>query len=175
MYQETIFNINYWSTPLIDNFKTKKKQILHLLKSYPEKKQKFQNFYTNRKSDRTGLSEQFYQICKEEIDKLSVMIKKNIQIEDIWSVTYKKGDYHLPHNHGSIGLTGILYLQLEEDSPRTFYIQPWNDIYNDATIYNATIIQEGSMVVIPKFIKHFTTPNESQKIKRVIAWDMKCI
>ena len=44
------------------------------------------------------------------------MFKADVAIEDIWSVSYKKGDYHSPHNHGTIGYAGILYLDFPEGS-----------------------------------------------------------
>lgn len=94
-------------------------------------------------------------------------------MEDIWSVSYKKGDYHTPHNHGATGLTGILYLNMPEDGPVTQYIQPWNDWQSDRTIYYPLPVVEGTIVVVPKFVRHFTEPSKSKKIKRIISWDMK--
>jgi hypothetical protein len=88
-------------------------------------------------------------------------------------VTYKNGDYHTPHNHGSTGLSGILYLNLDKKSPPTTYLQPWNDWYSDRTIMYPMPVQEGQIVVIPQFINHFSEPNKAKKIKRIISWDMK--
>ena len=43
----------------------------------------------------------------------------------------------------------------------------------DRTIYLPLPIKEGDIVVTPKFVRHFTEPSKSKKIKRVISWDMK--
>jgi hypothetical protein len=174
MMEETLFRIPYWTIPTL-NFSTKKKQLLTLLKAYPEKKHGMQTFITNRQSDRSNLAEAFATICGEELNMLSQQIKKDIQIEDIWSVSYKKGDYHTTHNHGSVGLTGILYLQQDKKAPVTQYLQPWNDWYSDRTIYYPLPVTEGQMVVVPKFIQHFTEPSKSTTMKKVISWDMKII
>ena len=96
-----------------------------------------------------------------------------IQLEDIWSISYKKGEYHTPHDHGSTGLTGIIYLKMPKDGAVTQYIQPWNDWYSDRTIYYPLPVKEGDIVVVPKFVRHFTEPSKSKKIKRIISWDMK--
>ena len=85
MMEETLFRIPYWTIPTL-NFSTKKKQLLTLLKAYPEKKHGMQTFITNRQSDRSNLAEAFATICGEELNMLSQQIKKDIQIEDIWSV-----------------------------------------------------------------------------------------
>ena len=172
MIQGNLFSIPMWSLPTL-NFSNKKKQLEKLVKGFPEKRHGMQTFATNRQSDRSGFAEAFANICGEELNMLSTRLKKDIQIEDIWSVSYKKGEYHTPHDHGSVGLSGILYLNMDKTSPVTQYIQPWNDWYSDRTIYYPLPVVEGTIVVVPKFVRHFTEPSKSKKIKRIISWDMK--
>lgn len=174
MIQETLFNIPFYTIPTL-NWSEKKKTLIKLLKAYPDKKHGIQSFHTNRQSDRTGLKEAFSNIINEELSMLSQRIKKDIQIIDLWSVTYKQGEYHTPHNHGSTGLTGILYLQFPKDSPPTNYIQPWNDYITDRTIYYPLPVQEGQIVVVPRFISHFSPPTDTKKIKQIISWDMNIL
>ena len=171
MIQETLFNIPYYTIPTL-NWSEKKKSLTKLFKSYPDKKHGIQTFHTNRQSDRTGLLEAFTNFLGEELNMLSQKIKKDLAVTDIWSVTYKQGEYHSPHNHGSTGLTGILYLQLPKGSPVTNYIQPWNDYTTDRTIYYPLPVQEGQIVVVPRFINHFSPPLETKKVKQIISWDM---
>ena len=174
MILKNLFNIPMWSIPTL-NFSKKKKQLEQLVKGFPEKKHGLQTFATNRQSDRTGFVEAFSNICGEELNMLSKKLQKDIQIEDIWSVSYKKGDYHTPHDHGSTGLAGILYLNMPKKAPVTQYIQPWNDWYSDRTIYYPLPVNEGTIVVTPKFVRHFTEPNTQTKVKRIISWDMKIL
>ena len=172
MIPSNLFTIPMWSIPTL-NFSKKKKQLEKLVKAFPEKKHGVQTFATNRQSDRTGFAEAFTNIVRDELEMLSKRIEKDIHMEDIWSVSYKKGDYHTPHNHGATGLTGILYLNMPKDGPVTQYIQPWNDWLSDRTIYYPLPVVEGTIVVVPKFVRHFTEPSKSKKIKRIISWDMK--
>ena len=172
MIPSQLFTIPMWSIPTL-NFTKKKKQLEKLVKSFTETKHGLQTFATNRQSDRTGFAEAFTNIVRDELEMLSKRIEKDIHMEDIWSVSYKKGDYHTPHNHGATGLTGILYLNMPKDGPVTQYIQPWNDWLSDRTIYYPLPVVEGTIVVVPKFVRHFTEPSKSKKIKRIISWDMK--
>tara|TARA_Y100001963_G_C6687502_1_gene402958 strand:+ start:299 stop:823 length:525 start_codon:yes stop_codon:yes gene_type:complete len=172
MIPGNLFTIPMWSIPCL-NFSKKKKQLETLCKAYPEKKHGLQPFYTNRQSDRTNMAQAFTNILADELEMLGKKLKKDIQIEDVWSVSYKKGDYHTPHDHGSVGLTGIIYVNMPKDGAVTQYIQPWNDWYSDRTIYYPMPVQEGTIVVMPKFIRHFTEPSKSKKIKRIISWDMR--
>ena len=77
MEQKTLFNIPFWEMQTI-NFKKKKKDIVKLLKKYPEEKTKLQDFYTNRQTDRKGLVEGFADIIKEELHFLLKNLFKEI-------------------------------------------------------------------------------------------------
>lgn len=172
MIRGNLFEVPMWSLPSI-NFKKKKEQLVKLLKNYPEKRTGIQNFTTNRQSPRPNLKEAFTNIYEEELGMLVESVKADVAIEDIWSVSYKKGDYHSPHNHGTIGFAGILYLEFPEGSQPTNYIQPWQSISNDTTIFNTLPVKEGDIVIVPKFINHFSPPHKGKKQKRIISWDMK--
>tara|TARA_B100000424_G_C22651670_1_gene359310 strand:- start:51 stop:575 length:525 start_codon:yes stop_codon:yes gene_type:complete len=172
MIGSNLFSIPMWTLPVL-NFSKKKKQLEQLVKAFPEKKHGLQTFYTNRQIERPGFDQAFYNILEDEFKMLSQKMKLSMQIEDIWSVTYKRGDYHTPHDHGSTGLAGILYLNMPKDASPTQYIQPWNHFVSDRTIYKPVGPVEGTIVITPKFVKHFTEPHKSKKIKRIISWDMK--
>ena len=172
MIRGNLFEIPMWSLPSI-NFKKKKEQLVKLLKNYPEKRTGIQNFTTNRQSPRPNLKEAFTNIYEEELGMLVESVKADVAIEDIWSVSYKKGDYHSPHNHGTIGYAGILYLEFPEGSQPTNYIQPWQNITSDTTLFNTLPVKEGDIVIVPKFVNHFSPPHKGKKQKRIISWDMK--
>ena len=173
MEQKTLFNIPFWEMQTI-NFKKKKKDIVKLLKKYPEEKKEFQDFYTNRQINTKGLVEGFADIIKEELTLLAEKsFQRDIGITDCWSLSYDKNDHHLPHNHSSTGLSGILYLDLPKESPVTTYIQPWNCWIDDVTLYHSIPITEGTIIIAPSFVLHFSAVNKSKDKKRVISWDMK--
>jgi|TARA_Y100000114_G_C11626858_1_gene262429 oxalate decarboxylase/phosphoglucose isomerase-like protein (cupin superfamily) len=152
----------------ITNFKKKKILINKELKKYPEKR--FHNFFSNRNNDK--LSFALATIFKDEFIKLSKYYGSNINIGDSWSVTYGQGDFHVPHNHGSIGYAGILYLNLKEQSPRTTYIQPWNNEKDKNLLYTPEV-EAGDIVIIPKFIMHYSEVNKISFKKRIISFDFK--
>jgi hypothetical protein len=172
--QKSLFNIPCWKIQ-ITNFEEKKKELVELLESYPEEKKGIETFATNRHSDRFGFVRRFVSIMNEEVDLFAKDIKKDFAIHEMWSVIYDKEDEQWPHNHGSWGLTGILYLDLSENCSPTEYIQPWNDYEDDKTIVFTVDVAEGDIVIVPSFILHFSKPNKSNSKKRIIAWDMKIL
>lgn len=170
MKEDILFEINYLSLK-VDNFKKKKQQLLDMLKDYPDYRKVNQNFFTNRQTDRSGMAEKFKKICAKEFATFNEKTKKHMIIEDIWSVRYGQGDFHPIHNHGSVGLTGILYLQTDKEDS-TVYVQPWNDHLTDMTGYHKLRVDEGTMVITPRFVNHFTNPHQSTRDRIVIAFDI---
>ena len=109
-----------------------------------------------------------------EMDWLKVLL--NLYLKNSICLHKKlKLEYHSPHNHGSTGLAGILYLDLPKDSPVTSYIQPWQDYVNDTTIFNPLLVTEGEIVIVPQSVLHFSSPNKSTNKKRIISWDMNIL
>ena len=164
---DTPFKLEFISFKTED-FKDKKKILLKHLKSYPEKK--YPGFTSNRGNK--GLADIVGQIFEKEFLSLSDYYQSNINLYDAWTATYKKDEYHIPHNHGSMGFCGILYLDMHKKSPVTCYMQPWNSDKDRSVIYQPPAA-EGDIVVVPQFITHFTHPNKTNFKKRILSFDFK--
>ena len=118
------------------------------------------------------MSWELQEVFKDEFNLIRTKFDSKINLKRTWSVTYDKGDYHIPHNHGSIGHCGILYLDMHKKSPVTCYLQPWNNDKDRSVIYEPEA-EEGDIVVIPQHIVHFTKPNPVSFKKRIISFDFK--
>ena len=103
-------------------------------------------------------------------NELANKYNKKIDVTRAWSVTYDKGHYHVPHNHSSQGYTGIIYLQINKDSPKTTYIQPWNN-ENDQSVLYSPDVKQGDIMIVPQFLMHYTEPNKTYFKKRIISFD----
>ena len=95
----------------IENFKLKQKQIEKVLKKYPEHRLNGP-FFSNRGQIDVSFMQTFIDIFKKNLNTYLKICNLMYFLKDIWSTSYKKGDYHIPHNHGSRGYSGILYLRL---------------------------------------------------------------
>jgi hypothetical protein len=166
-----LFEIKYFKCE-VSNWKKKKEKIKLLFKDFPDTRNGIQHFLTNRQSDTSSLKQPFVDILQNEFQQISQFIKKDVNLESLWSVTYNKYDYHLIHNHGHKGFTGILYMDIKENVPPTTYVQPWTDPYSDMTIYNPLEVKEGTITVIPRFVLHFSQSNNTDFKKRIIAFDL---
>lgn len=156
----------------INDWKNKKNTIIELFEDYPEKKIGIQNFHTNKEIVDAAAMISFTNIFNDELKEIANYFKKDITLASVWTVTYEIGDYQTVHNHGSIGLTGIIYLDHNEHSPKTMFVQPWNDCFSDRTIYGNFDDIEGKMILVPSFVNHFSGPVIEGK-KRIISFDLK--
>tara|TARA_B100000287_G_C20306399_1_gene652013 strand:- start:46 stop:597 length:552 start_codon:yes stop_codon:yes gene_type:complete len=178
MITSSLFNIPIW-TKEIPNFQDDMKQkLLELLLDYPEKRNGTQRFYTNRQSDTPNFTNRFSEIISTELTELKQSIYQvlhkdiELNVKDVWSVTYENGDYQKVHNHSSTGLTGILYIDNPDDGPNLDILQPYDSWLSGKTQFLSIKFKGGSIVVFPSFLKHSTEPNTSKQMKKVIGWDM---
>ena len=164
---EPIFKIEFFKIHCV-NFKNKKYDIEKILKQYPEKR--FDNFYSNR--DKSNISWELQETFKDEFELIKTKYNSNLDVYNAWSVSYQKGDYHVPHNHGSIGYCGILYLDMHKNSPVTTYIQPLNDENDQTKLYKPAVVA-GDIMIVPQFLMHYTETNNLKFPKRIISFDFK--
>ena len=162
---EPIFKIEFFKIKCID-FNNKKKKLEKILKRYQEMPRG--NFSSNR--DKCSIITEFREIFKDEFSLIRAKFNSKILLQRVWSVTYNKGDYHVPHNHSSTGYCGILYLDMKPDSPKTTYIQPWNSQEDKSVLYTPPV-KPGDIMIVPQFLMHYSTPNPIKFKKRILSFD----
>jgi len=162
---EPVFTIEFFKIQCV-NFKKKKKALEKVLNRFPEMPQ--DNFYSNRNKCR--INTEFKDIFKDEFNLISTKYNSKILLQRVWSVVYNKDDYHAPHNHSSTGYCGILYLDMKLDSPKTTYIQPWNN-ENDRSVLYTPQVKSGDIMIVPQFLMHYTEPNKIKFRRRILSFD----
>ena len=178
MLQKTLFDIPIWVKE-VENFDSIKRELELEFSKFPEVRNDTNTFFSNRNTNRDGLSKSFGDIMSKELHELQADLKKyrpeinEVWLTDVWSVTYEQGDYQATHNHSSTGLSGLLHLEIPADGPQLNIIMPWNDWIHDDTKYYSVKYKVGTMVVMPSFLLHSSEVNLSDERKRVISWDMK--
>ena len=162
---EPKFKIEFFNIKCVD-FKSKKKKLKKVLSKYPEILQN--NFYSNR--NKCNINTEFLDIFKDEFKLISTKHNSKIKLQRTWSVIYSKGHYHVPHNHGSKGYCGILYLDMNEKLPLTTYIQPWQTEEDTTRLYKPKVL-EGDIMIVPQFLHHYSEPNTTNYKKRIVSFD----
>lgn len=103
---------------------------------------------------------------------------EQIRIRDIWTLKYTKtGEHHAPHNHRSIGYTGILYLEFDPEVHEPVkFMSPWNDPVTDQSIWNVLPNPKPGVIYIwPSFVLHYVEAMKTDKLRMVTSWDMDIV
>ena len=88
------------------------------------------------------------------------------KIMEIWFQQYQQASHHGWHVHGH-NWTNVYFLELPKDSPRTQYINPFNQ--NDIHTFD---VQEGDILTFPSFVIHRAPANQSSDRKTIVSWNM---
>jgi len=170
--QSTLFETKFYSY-YINDWESKKEKISKKINAAALVRKPGQLFASDRGNN--SYQSEFVEIFKNELSLFSNEIKvDSLDIGDVWTVSYAKGDFHIPHNHSSVGYSGIIYLDYNETlhSP-TYFINPTNDPITDQTEIKKIEASEGLMIIVPSNILHYTLPNNSHTIKTIIGFDLK--
>ena len=170
--KEYLFTIPYWSFDLNENWKKNKSTLKKLIKKYPYGRSTC--FYSNKDKTDHAFSESLLPIIKSQIEIVSKEINRSLILHEAWSCFYKKGDSIVIHKHSNEGLSGILYLEYNEKiNSKTTYQQPFQSFWNDKSFFVIPPAKEGTLLIVPSFVEHFTLPEKTNKIKEIISFDLK--
>jgi hypothetical protein len=169
-----IFHVPLFQTEVSD-WEIKKQKFLELIDDKNFYRELNSNFHTDRSNNTYAGKFQniFY---KELVSFLRESSLSEIKEVDVWTVKYSGiGDFHCPHNHGSTGFSGALYLEYDPNvHESTKFVSPWNNPVTDRTqISSISNAMSGVMYIWPSFLLHYTDSLTSNVPRTVVSWDMK--
>jgi hypothetical protein len=85
----------------------------------------------------------------------------NAIIQEIWFQQYNKDDVHTWHVHGH-NFTGVYYVELGDDAPKTELIVP----YNQESLVTPDV-SVGSLLIFPSYVMH-RAPTVNKDIRKTI-------
>ncbi len=96
-----------------------------------------------------------------------------IHFTDIWYQKYYKHDYHMTHNHGGVGWSGIIYVELDADShDSTYFFPPFGNPFDGANNEYKPKVEEGDMLLFPSSILHESSINRTDKRRTIISYNI---
>jgi hypothetical protein len=168
----------------LKNFKSTKKKIKTLIKKYPLTKEGVQNYSSNTnlfnkdKDKHQQFIKEISLLVMDELEEFTKEIKKDLKIIKAWSVRYKKGEDQIMHHHGDKGFTAVLYVEFDptKHSPVIFK-KPWPNLITGDLEFTAPYpnLQEGSLIIFPACVEHFSPVNLSDKDRTIIGFDLELI
>lgn len=170
--------LNLTSFAIIKEFKPHqeiKEKLLDLIKQTPQ-----ENLYTIDSYYSDNISKLDWSTCKDFerpwvkfiLKKLQIHLDECVKnfsfqkaiIESIWFQQYVKNNRHGWHIHSG-NYTGVYYLQLNKDSPKTELV---DQAYNLITLN----VKEGDIVIFPSFMIHRAPIIENEFTKTIISFNL---
>lgn len=117
------------------------------------------------------------------IEKLYVRPHVELELQNSWVIKHETGDYGQIHNHTNSIFSGVLYLQVDEDSGRICFLKMHDNIFQTSldpgfTVNNELTSQQwcvspkrGSLVIFPSHLYHRIEHSESDQERYCIAFN----
>jgi len=107
---------------------------------------------------------------------------KGFKINDMWANILEPGQSHPVHAHSNNFLSGVFYVYAEETSGIVFLdprkqssvIKPMKlkDTYDNSDRH-LEMSNTNTMFIFPSWLEHFVPPNNSDKIRISISWNIQ--
>lgn len=180
-YEEIIplFSVPVFHT-ICNNWSNKKMVLLDLMKKYEfESLGNVTTTYSEKNNfgEDGDLNKKLQDIFSEELN--SYQSKFNFpyfSIKNSWFQIEKYGMNHDIHNHG-IGVSAICYIEYDENQHRPVnFVSPHYDVFDGSLeIVSPSNIKEGSLILFPSMISHFTHKNISNLERKIVAFNINIL
>jgi hypothetical protein len=127
------------------------------------------------KSNTDNYSKKIQTILTRELQ----IAKTNLGIETFlvsnsWFEKAEKNMYHQTHNHGPLGFSAVCFIQYDDSiHTPTQFVSPFNNFVSGSVLsHSPEHIKEGSLIFFPSIIHHYTIPNDSEKERIILSFNL---
>lgn len=112
-----------------------------------------------------------YDKILKPLDRLS---NRKLKIGDFWFQNQNNGTAHGMHTHGSNGLSAVCYVKYDKryHTPTNFISPNFNSLTNTNMSWYPEESTEGTMIVFPSNILHYTQPNNSDVSRVILSFNL---
>tara|TARA_B100000287_G_scaffold201493_1_gene190318 strand:- start:1403 stop:1945 length:543 start_codon:yes stop_codon:yes gene_type:complete len=107
------------------------------------------------------------------IQDLENQMEFRAKINSMWYQQTTRGQYHEVHNHGSVGLSCVWYLEFDPSvhQATTFYC-PFADPLTGDLLQETPKVKEGDLIVFPSYLLHEQKPNQSDVRRTAVSFNL---
>lgn len=155
----------------IEEWKNKKDHILGMIPSEndAEKHIKFTDYFESNSNEYKSLILELFKPYILEFHKIAKY--KFNGVTSIWCQKYNSRDYHVPHDHGSLGYSCIFYAKMNQEHKGTLFFSPFN---NEEGYHETSSIPvvEGDLIIFPSNLMHMAPPHDSDEERVIISLNL---
>jgi hypothetical protein len=185
IFVKPVFSIPFFTISKLSNWEEKKNNLLKILNEYQDKVLRRGNVLSSYNKENYSDSyqnfiEKITEIFNEELHLIYEVFgsekypDKKANILDAWFQEQKENMYHGPHIHGMNGLSVICFLEYDEkEHTSTQFISPYQDTLRGNFLNHSEKVTEGTMLIFPSNIMHYTEPNQSKKSRIIFSMNVE--
>lgn len=133
------------------------------------------DYHRTSENNDFSTTEIIYRYFGEELDFISELFECPIQLANSWFEKSTHNKQHTPHNHGNCGLSCVVFIKFDpKHHCPTVFIDP--SLSSDSPVAPLNEmppgIREGSMIVFPSYLTHYTLPNLSDEDRIILSFNM---
>tara|TARA_B100001094_G_scaffold327296_1_gene385164 strand:+ start:37510 stop:38184 length:675 start_codon:yes stop_codon:yes gene_type:complete len=165
------------------------------VENWPEKKEKLMELYNKRLESnmlkRTGgmndvetdyhanfdneynYSDDITDIFESELVDFADASDLAISVNSTWFERSSKNSLHSCHNHGPIGYSAVCFIQFDPKyHTPTVFMNPVTAAVSPCSLMPPGI-REGSLILFPSYLLHFTNSNESDVDRIILSFNLE--
>ena len=168
-----LFSINAYRVTIKDWSEKHRDRIIDLV---PEEQEKvntisriyYSDYYNNKKPP------YYDELMKVLEPYLEDFVKENgiNHIATLWCQKYKSGDYHGPHDHGSIGFSAVLYAKMDSDVHHSTEFFPPFPSEKGTKVSASFQVEEGDLIIFPAHVLHMAPPHYDDKMRVIFSFNL---
>ena len=161
----------------IENWRTNKERIMNALPQFG------QEHIDSNLEQYTDFFHQDEQLLPAYADTVIAIIepyladfteRRRIEFTDMWAQTSYKSQRHSLHNHGHSGWSAVIYVDFDPQvHTATQFISPFNNPWSGRLQTFQPPVKEGDMVIFPATVAHEALPNESDKPRTIVSFNLR--
>jgi len=107
------------------------------------------------------------------------ILKKDLQLRDLWVVRYKEGDYQSYHTHPYAVLSGVMFLEVPSQIHQTKNFPDGYLVYLNDGVYDETTLRlnkcyfvkpdVGTLVIAPASVGHMVYPYKGPGTRTIVS------
>ena len=127
------------------------------------------------------LGKKVLELSKEYIEDLKFEFDDHY-VTGMWSNILKPGEFHSPHTHSNNLVSGVFYLQTNDNSPAITFLDPrpqssvLQPQAKEHNIFNSTMFfypaKVNRMILFPSWLEHYVPQNDTKFSRVSIAFNV---
>jgi uncharacterized protein (TIGR02466 family) len=131
-----------------------------------------------------GLHQQVLSHIGKYVTELQVDPNVQFYVNCSWGVYHNKGDWAHSHDHNNSLLSGVVYIDVDDDSGSLSFHKDWQTLFPNAicpsftgdNVFNSNQAMltpvSGEIVIFPSHVMHSVSESKSDKTRRCVAFNV---